>query len=181
MRGGLFRRQSDGPPTHGEVDVTEPARGSGPGCLTWLVALLGLGALTGAVLWFTVLNGDDDQPPTTSSTGPTATSTSTIAAPDCTDATEEFRSSAAGPGIEFVRGVCWESGGQLRVEVELADDVNVDSAPMQGLCMALTDYITASGRPWQGFTAYSSSPLTPGQALLARAQPDQPCQNPSQG
>lgn len=158
--------------------MTESARGSGLGCLMWLAAVLGLGALTSVVLWLTVFSGTDDRTSTAEPSG-SASPTTTGAAPGCTDASEDFLSSAAGPGVEYVRGLCWQSDGQLRVEVELAADINADSPPMLGLCTALTDFITASGRPWQGFTAYSSSPLTPGLALLTRAQPDQPCQNPS--
>lgn len=160
--------------------MSEPTRPRA-GCLAWLGVAAGLGALTWAVLWFTVLRGGDDQEPggATAPTGTAVAPTETVAAPGCADATAEFQRYAAGPGVEYVRGVCWESGGQLRAEIELAADVNVDSAPMQGLCAALTDFILASDRPWHGFIGYSSSPLSAGQALLTRAQPDQPCQNPA--
>jgi hypothetical protein len=158
-------------------------RGLSVGCLASLGALLALGAV-GAVLWLTVLGGSDD--PASSPTGTALAPTGTAAAPTgtadgsgCADVTEEFQRSGA-TGVEYVRSVCWDSDGQLRAEIELAADINLESAPMQGLCAALTEFITASGRPWQGFSAYSSSPLTPGQPLLARVQPDEPCHRPSQ-
>lgn len=156
--------------------MTEPEQ-AGRGCLLWLAAVVGLGALT-AVIWFALLRGGDDGdtavPPGQSTTPSLATS-----AAECTDVTEEFRNSV-GPGLDVVRTVCWESDGRLRAEIDLAADINAGSAPAQAVCTALTDFITASGRAWLGLTAHSLSPFTPGQPVLAREQPDQPCLNPSQ-
>lgn len=165
--------------------MTEPARPRA-GCVAWLGAVIGLAALTWAILWITLFRGGAEDPNDAAATGTTAAPTGTAvaptgtaAAPGCTDATEEFRRFATGPGVEFVQGVCWEPDGQLRAEIELAADVNLDSAPMQGICTALTEFISASDRPWLGFIGYSSSPLSPGQAILTRPQPDQPCENPA--
>jgi hypothetical protein len=157
--------------------MTGPESTGGRGCLLGLGAVIGLGILA-AIIGFALIGGGDEVD-TAASPGPTDTPSSATSAPECTDVTEEFRRST-GPGLDLVRRVCWEADGRLRAEIDLAADINASSAPAQALCAALTDFITASGRAWSGFTAYSLSPLTPGRPMLSREQPDGPCLNPFQ-
>ncbi|MBX6752121.1 MAG: hypothetical protein IRY85_21080 [Micromonosporaceae bacterium] len=157
--------------------MTEPESAGGRGCLLGLGAVIGLGVLA-AVIGFALLGGGDDVD-TAASPGPTDTPSSVTSATGCADVTEDFRR-FAGARLDVVRRVCWEADGRLRAEIELAADINASSAPAQALCAALTDFITASSRAWSGFTAYSLSPLTPGQPMLSREELDGPCRNPFQ-
>ncbi len=145
-----------------------------PGCLGLiLAAVLGGGLLAAALLFFDRTDGDE-------SAGSPTTSASPSPASDCVDATAQFQQTApADDALARVRRVCWQESGQLRAEIDYPADIEAASPPMRWLCTALTSFIAGSDRPWNGFTAYSTATVSPGQVVLSRTEQDQACVNPA--
>jgi len=102
----------------------------------------------------------------------------------CLDDTGAFRAFAASRPdtqaavVERVTLVCWEPDGALRAEATYPADVNATSAPMTWLCRTFSGFVADSGRPWRGFTMYSTSPLTPGKPFLTARAAGGACDNP---
>jgi hypothetical protein len=148
-----------------------------------------LGAL-GITLWLT--RSGEQRPPAADnpaaapgSTPPAASASAGPAAPaDCGQTTAEFKTFAGPrPGmsaeiLDRVTSVCWQPTGELRADATYPADVNATFGQVVTLCRALSDFITGSGRPWRGFTAYSTHQLTPGWEFLTAANPAGPCTNP---
>lgn len=134
------------------------------GCLPWALALL---AFFGIVvsLFFIVINSPGPPPLPGNAEATTSPSAPPAA---CEDVTPAFR--AAG-GPELVQRVCWEPSGALRAEATASADIEPGSAPMRAVCTALSDFVTGSGKAWNGFTVYSTHRFTPGRAMLISRQP----------
>jgi hypothetical protein len=150
-----------------------------PGCLAWALALL---LVFGVVVTVFVITGDDEPPttagPSAASAGP-ATSAPAARCEDATAALRDFARGQAGGREEFVveaiTGACWDASGELRADLDVPADIEARSAPMRWLCGTLSDFVAGSGRPWEGFTAKSSSRLSPGRTLLVGSEPDAAC------
>jgi hypothetical protein len=156
-----------------------------PGCIAWALALLLVG---GIIVTIVILSGGDDPDPPQagpSVAGSPSAPPATSAPAGCADATADLRGFArdrAGERerfvVEAITRACWDASGELRAGLDIPADVEAGSAPMRWLCGTLTDFVADSGRPWAGFTATSSSRLTPDRPLLVKAEPDGACTRP---
>lgn len=153
--------------------------------VVFVVLLVVLGAVG-----FTVLRGVwSNESAVTGQAGPdvpggAATASATASAGGCLDDTAAFRVFAGSRPdtqaavLERVTLVCWEPDGALRAEATYPGDINATSAPMTWLCRTFSGFVTDSGRPWHGFTVYSTNPVTPGKAFLTARTAGGACDNP---
>lgn len=141
-----------------------------------LLGVLSVGSLLG--VW-------EAPPPSDQGTSAGRTSAPPATSPSgCEDETAGFRDFARpragtqGAVLYRVTLVCWEPAGTLRAETSYSADINITSVPMTWLCATISEFITASGRAWQGFTVVSTHQATPGWTVLASSTPGGACTRP---
>jgi hypothetical protein len=173
--------------------IDSPAGGrSGRGPLMIGIIVVALLVLLGGLGIF-LLGGrsGDDPPPAPNNPGAAPASSGSAGPPasaaapaGCADTTAAFRAFAGPrPGmsseiLDRVTSVCWEPTGELRAEATYAADVNATFGQIVTLCRTLSDFIAGSGRPWRGFTAFSTHRLTPGWEFLTATTQGGRCTNP---
>ena len=162
------------------------------GCIAIAVVFVVLLVILGALGLNALLGVWSDEPEPTGQaasevSGGTATPSVIPSAGGCLDDTAAFRAFAGSrPDTQAavlgrVTLVCWEPDGALRAEATYPGDINATSAPMTWLCRTFSGFVTDKGRPWHGFTVYSTNPATPGRPFLTGRTAGGACDNPLHG
>jgi hypothetical protein len=172
-------------PLDGRRDEIPPQGGSG---LDWLpggwftlsaFAAALIVCVTAAIFYYLNPSAAEEElaaPPSVStpSSGPTV---AVPGRPDPDVDIEEFREFAMGDRafppewLVRVKKVYWTEGGELRANTQMPSVARERAFTIENICDALSDYVTAAGRPWHGVSVRDLD----GDEVLTRARPTDPC------